>query len=343
MTLSKNRGPEIQGEGVAASSTMAGGRSGKGLSGHLLRTLSDRALVAFLLAWAVFLAVSTDSFLTTQNILLVLRQSSTIGVVAIGAALVILLGEIDLSLGSVLALSGVVGAQLLITAGLGVVPAAVAVIVLGAVLGLVNGFSVTVLRINSFMATLGMMGVLTGIAYLRTGGLTVFGDQLVGLNFLSNGYVAGIPFPVVVLFTAYAAAWVLLNRTTYGARVYSIGNNKRASYLAGLRVDLVVACTFGLAGALAGLGALMQVSRLNSAAGGMGADLLFPVITAVVLGGVSLTGGRGRILDVLVASVFLATIANGLILLGVSGYTQQVVSGAILIAALALDRWRARQ
>ena len=100
--------------------------------------------------------------------------------------------------------------------------------------------------------------------------------------------------------------------------------------------------TFALAGALAGFGGLMQVSRLNAASGGLGADLLFPVITAVVLGGVSLTGGRGRIQDVLIASIFLATITNGLILLGVSGYTQQVVSGAILVLALALDRWRRR-
>ena len=252
----------------------------------------------------------------------------------------ILLGHIDLSLGSVLALSGVLGAQILLNTGVPVVITCGATVLLGAAFGLVNGFNVTVLRINAFMATLGMMSVLEGIAFLRTGGTTLFGDELLPLVPLANGYVAAVPVPVILLFLAYAGAWFVLNRTTYGAWVYAVGNNPRASYLAGIRVGAVTAGTFALAGALAGFGGLMQVSRLNSASGGMGMDLLFPVITAVVLGGVSLSGGKGRILDVLVASVFLGTIANGLILLGVSGYAQEVVSGAILVVALALDRWR---
>lgn len=309
-------------------------------AGRTLRLLRENGLIVVVLIWGAYLTVATDSFLTRTNILLVLRQSSSIGIVAIGAALVILLGHIDLSLGSILAVSGVVGSQLLLSTGVPVVLACVATVVLGAVCGIANGLSVTVLRINSFMATLGMMSVLEGIAYVRTGGQTLFGDRLGPLTFLANGYVAGIPFPVVLLFLAYAVAWVLLNRTTFGARLYAVGNNSRASYLAGIRVSVITVAAFALAGALAGFGGLLQVSRLNSAGGGMGADLLFPVITAVVLGGISLSGGKGRILDVLIASVFLGMIANGLILLGVSGYTQEIVSGAILIAALALDRWR---
>lgn len=302
--------------------------------------LSQNGLLLILFAWVVYLAVATDSFLSRTNILLVLRQSSTIGVVAIGATLIILLGEIDLSLGSIVTVSGVISAKLLITGGFGVWTGAMVGLAVGTVSGLVNGLLVTALRINSFMATLGMMSVLGGLAFLLTGGQTLFGDELNPLAFLSNGYIAGVPFPVILLFLFYIAAWIVLIRTGYGARVYAVGNNPRASFLAGIRVDLIKVCTFGLAGLLAGFGGLMQVSRLNAASGGLGVDLLFPVITAVVLGGVSLTGGRGRILDVLIASIFLATITNGLILLGVGGYTQTVVSGAILIAALALDRWR---
>lgn len=322
---------------AAPAEDAAGRRSFSERGGDLL---TQNGLLLVLLAWVTYLAIATDGFLTRTNILLVLRQSSTIGVVAIGACLVILLGEIDLSLGSILSVTGVTAAQLMISAGTNVSLASVAGIGLGALCGLANGFSVTKLRINSFMATLGMMSVLEGVAFLRTGGRTVFGDQLSSVAFLSNGYIAGIPFPVIVLFLLYLAAWVLLTRTGYGARIYAVGNNPRASHLAGIRVDALKMATFALAGALAGFGGLMQVSRLNAASGGMGSDLLFPVITAVVLGGVSLTGGRGRIQDVLIASIFLATIANGLILLGVSGYTQEIVSGAILIAALALDRWR---
>ena len=306
------------------------------------RLATSNGLLVVLLVWVVVLALATDGFATRTNVLLVLRQSSTIGIVAIGATLVILLGEIDLSLGAIVSVSGVIAAKLLLGAGPPALAAGAAAVLVGAVCGLVNGLLVTVLRINSFMATLATMTVLSGAAFLLTAGRTLFGAKLGGLVFLANGYVAGIPFPVILLFLCYLAAWVMLTRTGYGARLYAVGNNARASFLAGIRVDLVKAGTFGLAGALAGFGGLLQVSRLNAASGGLGTDLLFPVITAVVLGGVSLTGGRGRIGDVLVASIFLATINNGLILLGVSGYTQQVVSGAILVAALALDRWRRR-
>ena len=314
--------------------------SGEGWGPRIGRILSNNGLLVVLLVWVVFLALATDGFATRTNVLLVLRQSSTIGIVAIGATVVILLGEIDLSLGAIVSVTGVVLAQLILLGGVNVVVAAAAAVGLGALCGLINGVLVTVLRINSFMATLGMMTVLAGLAFLLTGGRTLFGDPLAGVSFVANGYVAGIPFPVILLFAFYAVAWVVLTRTSYGARLFAVGNNARSSYLAGIRVNLVKAGTFALAGALAGFGGLMQVSRLNAASGGLGTDLLFPVITAVVLGGVSLTGGRGRIPDVLVASIFLATITNGLILLGVSGYTQQVVSGAILVAALALDRWR---
>lgn len=328
---------------IAAAGSAPGGGRPRWTSDRARTLLTQNGILLVLLAWVSYLAIATSGFLTRTNILLVLRQSSTIGVVAIGGTLVILLGEIDLSLGSILSLTGVVAAQLTVSNGVNVVLAGAGAICLGALCGLVNGLNVTKLRVNSFMATLGMMSVLEGAAFLRTGGHTVFGDQLQGFAFLSNGYVAGIPFPVILLFLLYVAAWVLLTRTGYGARIYAVGNNPRASYLAGIRVDALKIVTFAVAGALAAFGGLMQVSRLNSASGGMGADLLFPVITAVVLGGVSLTGGRGRIQDVLIASIFLATIANGLILLGVSGYTQEVVSGAILIVALALDRWRRAQ
>ena len=332
----------MTGEPTATSSADLGAASPtRGAAARrVLRLGRENGLVVVVVAWGAYLAFATDSFLTRANILLVLRQSSSIGIVAIGAALVILLGHIDLSLGSILAVSGVLGAQLLLSTGTPVAVAYVATVAIGAACGIANGLSVTVLRINSFMATLGMMSVLEGLAYVRTGGQTLFGDRLSHLTFLANGYVAGIPFPVIILFLAYVLAWVLLNRTTFGARLYAVGNNSRASYLAGIRVGLITVAAFALAGALAGLGGLLQVSRLNSAGGGMGADLLFPVITAVVLGGISLSGGKGRILDVLIASVFLGMIANGLILLGVSGYAQEIVSGAILIAALALDRWR---
>ena len=180
------------------------------LRGALTRTATTNGLLVVLLVWVMFLSLATDGFATRTNVLLVLRQSSTIGVVAIGATLVILLGEIDLSLGAVVSVSGVLMTKLLLGTGVNVVVAGLVSVLVGLVCGLVNGLLVTALRINSFMATLATMTVLGGVAFLLTAGRTLFGDQLRGVAFLANGYVAGVPFPVILLFLCYAAAWVLL-------------------------------------------------------------------------------------------------------------------------------------
>jgi ribose transport system permease protein len=145
---------------------------------------------------------------------------------------------------------------------------------------------------------------------------------------------------VILMFILYGVFWFILNRTSFGAHIYAVGNNERASFLAGINVNRVKLLTFVLAGLLAGFGGLLAVSRQGSARAGMGTDLLFPILTAVVLGGVSLSGGRGRILNTLIAAVFLSTITNGLIQVGASTDTQRIISGAILIVALSLDRLR---
>jgi ribose/xylose/arabinose/galactoside ABC-type transport system permease subunit len=233
----------------------------------------------------------------------------------------------------------VAGAEVLIAGG-GATAAIAAAIGVGLIVGVVNGFLVTVLRIPSVVATLGMLSIVLGIAIVYTGGGALHGPALDPLDWLAQGYLGPIPIPVVILFVGYGIGWFVLNRTRFGTHVYLTGDNREAAYRAGIAVDRVRVAVFIIAGALAGLGGLILVSRVSQAQATFGADALFPVLTAVILGGAGLQGGRGRIENTLIASVFLASLLNGIILLGVDAQYQRLVLGAILVAAVSLDRFR---
>ena len=308
---------------------------------RIVNFLGEQGFIVIFVLWALFLAFATDSFATPNNIFTVLRQAAIIGIVAIGEHMVVLLGDMDVSLASILTLTGVAMAAALVHFGLPPVLAALLVLAIGALVGLVNGLIITRLKINAIITTLGMMSVLEGLAFIYTQGKTIFGDPIEAVEFLSRGRVFGfLPVPVIILFTLYALAYLLLRYTTFGAHLFAVGNNEKAAWLAGINVQNVRLLAFMLAGTLAAIGGIMQVARQGTATGGMGGDFLFPVLTAVVLGGVSLSGGRGKVLNTLVAAIFLTTITNGMILLGVSIYLQRIVSGAILIIALSLDSLR---
>ncbi len=295
-------------------------------------------IVIFLL-WAVYLAIATDTFLTESNVLILLRQAAIFAIIGIGTTMVAILGELDISFGAVLALAGCLAAARIVDGAHPLVGLAIAVAV-GAAIGLANGLLVNHLRIPSVVATLGMMGVVEGLAMMYTGGSSIFGDGLERLSFVARGEVIGVPTLVVIAFAMYVVAWVVTTRTRFGAHLYATGDNTEAAYRAGIPVQRLRLAVFVVAGALAGLGGLLQVARVGRAQATMGADALFPVLTAVILGGVSISGGRGRIVNTLIASVFLASITNGLILLGVATEVQRVVQGAVLVVAVSLDRLR---
>lgn len=322
-----------------ASQQMTRGESSTGR--RTIQWIGEQGFIVIFLIWAIYLALNTRNFATANNLFTVLRQASIIGVVAIGAHYIILLGDMDLSLAANLSLTGVVMASLMVNNELPPILAAVMTLGLGALIGLVNGLVITRLKINSIITTLGMMSILEGLAFILTQGKTIFGDSINGIKFLSSGTILdAIPVPVIILFVFYAVAFVVLRRTTYGAYVFASGNNAKAAWLAGVNVDRVKVATYILAGMLAAFGGVMQIARQGTATAGMGSDFLFPILTAVVLGGASLTGGRGKIVNTLIAAIFLTTITNGMVLLGISIYTQRVISGLILIVALSLDRLR---
>jgi ribose transport system permease protein len=302
--------------------------------------VGENGFIVIFILWCIYLSIATDTFLTSRNLFTILRQTAIVSIVAIGEMLVMLMGGMDISLAAILGFTGVISVGLMTQNNLPVSLAVLAAITLGGLVGLLNGFLVTKIRINAVIATLGMMNVLNGIAFVYTGGKTLFGDQMDAIAFLSRDYLGPIPLPVILMFISYLAFFVILNRTVYGARLYAIGNNEKASWLAGISVDTIKILAFVLAGALAGFGGVMQASRQGSATAGMGDEFLFPILTAVILGGISLSGGKGKIQNTLIAAIFLVTITNGMILLGASIYVQRIVSGIILIIALSLDRFR---
>lgn len=311
-------------------------------SRKIFEVLGENGFIIIFLIWAIYLAFATDTFLTSKNIFTVLRQAAIVSIVGIGEMLVMLLGGMDVSLAALLGFSGVFTAGLMIDFNFPAWLAILIGILVGGVVGAINGFLVTKVKINSVIATLGMMNVINGIAYTYTGGVTLYGDQLDSIGFLSRGYIGAIPVPVIIMFAFYLVFYFIFNHTVFGANIYSIGNNEKASWLAGIRTDRMRIIAYILAGLLAGFGGVLQVSRQGSALAGMGDDFLFPILTAVILGGISLSGGKGRIQNTLIAAIFLVAITNGMVLMGMSIYTQRIVSGLILIIALSLDRLRMR-
>ncbi len=303
--------------------------------------IGENGFIVIFLLWCLFLSLATDSFLTPRNILTVLQQSAIVSIVSIGEMLVLLTGAMDVSLAAILSVGGLVTASLMINA-VPPLPAALLGIGAGGAIGLANGLIVTKIKINPIIATLGMLSILNGLTLLYTQGQTLYGEPLDSIGFLSSGVVLGVRVPILAMFVLYALFYGVLSRTLFGAQLYAVGSNEKASWLSGLRVDRIRIAAFVLAGALAGVGGVMQVARQGSATAIMGDEFLFPILTTVVLAGVSLSGGKGRLLNVLIAAIFLVTITNGMVLLGLSVNAQRVASGIILIAALSLDRLRQR-
>lgn len=301
--------------------------------------LSEYGFLVFFAIWVAILAATTPLFLTGDNIVLVLRQASIFGIPAIGATFVLIAGELDISFGALLGLSGVAGAATMV-AGFPPILGIAAALGVGLLVGVANGLLVTVTKIPSVVATLGMLTILQGVGLVVTHGSSIFGPQIQPLIYLAQGYVGPVPIPVLLSAIAYLVAWFVLTRTPFGMHVYLIGDNAEAAYRTGINVDRLRLVVFALAGALTAVGSLILVGRVGQSDAVLGTDALFPVLTAVILGGTGLQGGRGRIQNTLLASVFLASIVNGLILLGVDPSAQSVVEGGILILAVSLDRLR---
>ncbi|WP_051529923.1 ribose ABC transporter permease [Anoxybacteroides tepidamans] len=294
-------------------------------------------LIGLILLCIVLTLLSND-FFTVDNWLNILRQVSINALIAFGMTFVILTGGIDLSVGSTLALSSAIAAGLMADGASGFVAMA-AGIVAGLMMGALNGVIITKGRVAPFIATLATMTVFRGATLVYTEGrpITGFSNDL-SFQMIGRGYFLGIPVPIIFMLVIYALLYFVLRKTTFGRHTYAIGGNEEATRLSGIHVDRLKIWIYSLTGGLSALAGLILTSRLNSAQPTAGTSYELDAIAAVVLGGTSLSGGRGWIFGTLVGALMIGVLNNGLNLLDVSSFYQQVVKGAVILLAVILDR-----
>ena len=297
------------------------------------------ALIALVLL-VVGISFVSPQFRTVDNFLSLLRQSSINGFIAFGMTFVILTDAIDLSVGSVLALSTVLCAGM-ITSGVPVGIAMLLALGIGALLGLVSGLLVMKGRLQPFIATLITMTVYRGLTMIFTNGKPIsnLGDSYI-LKLVGKGSFFGIPIPVILLIAIFLLFFFLLTKTTFGRRVYATGSNWKSAKLAGVNISKTKIIAYVISGVMAALSGLILLSRLNSAQPTLGTGYELDAIAAVALGGTSMSGGRGKIYGTFIGVLIIAVLNNGLNILGVSSYYQAVIKGIVILVAVLSDRKR---
>jgi ribose transport system permease protein len=321
--------PEMMSSGKGVIGTRSGRFS---LPGGLPE---EAGLLLILLAISVVLTVLSPFFLTVPNLVNVILTMSVIGIVSIGMTYVMLAGGIDLSVGSTMGLAAVVAANFAKSGSPFVVVLAVG-LGIGLVIGLINGLAITKLRVPPLIATLAMLSVAKGVQLIYSHGVTTFdlGDEV---GWLGRGSVGPVPVPIVLLLLFYIVASFSLSRTAFGRKVYAVGGNERAARIVGIRVERIKIAVYVLSAILASFGGLILISRLDSAPTVIGTGLELDTIAAVVIGGTSLTGGKGGVWGTLIGVAILALIQNALNLLNVSPYFTQLVQGLVIFTAVAID------
>ncbi|ANJ56974.1 ABC transporter permease subunit [Pseudomonas silesiensis] len=313
--------------------------AGPGAQEKMRQMMRVAGMLPVLLLLCVGFSLMSDSFFSAQNFSIISQQASINVVLASGLTFVILTGGIDLSVGSILAVSAVVAllvsqvpglAGLAIPAGLGI----------GLLLGLVNGVLVAFGKLPAFIVTLGGLTAMRGIARLIGEDKTVFNPDL-SFAYIGNDTLFGVPWLVVIALVVVTLSWLILRRTVLGVQIYAVGGNPEAARLSGIKVWKVLLFVYAISGLLAGVGAIMTSARLMAANGlQMGQSYELDAIAAVILGGTRFTGGVGTIVGTLIGALIIATLSNGLILLGVSDIWQYIIKGVVIIGAVALDRFR---
>ncbi|AQS53057.1 Ribose import permease protein RbsC [Jeotgalibaca dankookensis] len=292
-------------------------------------------ILIFLIVLFVVLSFSSSYFFTIGNLTTVLRQVAVVGIITVSMTMIILTGGIDLSVGSMLGLCAVILAKLMVQ-GTNMILAIIITLVVGTILGLFNGFLINEINISPLISTLGTMTIFSGATYILTGGEGIFGFPS-QFSFIGQGYVWNVPVPIIILVFVYAFGFFVLNNTRYGRYLYGIGANEKASILSGVNVKKVKYIAYAMSGLLSSLASVVMLSRVNSALPNLGSGLEFDVVTAVVLGGISVNGGEGKLQGVVIGLLIIAILSNGMVLLGVGNYFQTVVKGLVLLIAVGID------
>lgn len=305
--------------------------------------VSDRGILIAFIVIIILLSIASPNFLTTANIINVLRQVSCIGIATIGVGVLIIMGQIDLAIGSTFALSGILAGIMVSSGagGMGLHPVVgfLAGIATAVVVALLSGVIVAKARIPAFIVTMGMMSIARGLALIFAHGMPV-GNFPDGFTYLGSKSVGPIPWTVIIFLITIAVMWYIMEKRPLGRYIYAVGSNEDAARAAGINVDWVKIKTYLIEGILVGIGATILASRLKSAAPAMGLGYELDAIAGAIIGGVSFSGGIGSVGDMVLGALLIGVINNGMDLLGVEAFYKQVVKGSIIIIAVLIDRKR---
>lgn len=302
----------------------------------------EAGLYIALVILVVFLAIASPAFLKPDNLINIIRQVSIVGIIAIGGFIVILTGGMDISVGTVAALTGIVVAKLSIHMQVPMPLAIAAGMCVGLLAGLLNGTLSTYLKLPSFIVTLGTMQVCQGLGYVITQATPIsnFPPEFVELG---RGHLGAIPWPVIILAGLYIFMSFFMKYSKFGTYCYALGGNKESARISGIRVNRIQVTVYILGGLFSSLGGLIVAARTNAGSAQVGSTYLFDVFTACVLGGTALSGGIGRLPGVIVGCVFVGILNNGLVQLNVDSFYQMVVQGVVLIIAVVLQSLMTRE
>lgn len=318
----------------------------RGAIGNFFYTVvKEYTMIFVLIAIVLILCLSTELFLATDNIMNLFRQTAVIGIISIGAGIVVIGGTFDMSVGSLCTLCGCV--CLILQEHMSVAAAMLICLAIGALVGLINGVIITAIKGNSgdsFMITFGMLTVLQAITLLITGGYPQGGSTSDFYNFFGKGTIGGVfPVSILVFFILTGLAAILMQKTLFGRRVYYMGSNREAARLAGVKVGMHRIVSYVISGLCAAMAAIVLTGRINGATSKMGHNYEFDAMTAIVVGGISLSGGKGNMINMIIGVLIMATIGNGMNILGIQTEQQYIVRGLVLIIAVLVDVIRSRK
>lgn len=298
--------------------------------------LRDKAIwVVFVILFVAF-TIANSTFITPNNLIMIARQVSMYGIASIGMTFVILLGGIDLATGSIITFINILCAYFMVNSGMNMFVAILLSLIVATLIGTINGFMVSSIGMPALIATFATQTIFKGFAYILCGGRPVNGFTT-DFKVIGQGWVGPIPVPVIIMILCFALGSFILNKTYFGRYFYAVGGNEEAAKLSGIRVGRVKYLVYSLSGLFAGLAGIVMLSRTNSGQPTAGDGYEFDVITCVVLGGVSVTGGYGKLSNVAAGVLIIGALTNGMVLMNVNSYIQMVVKGLVLAFAVGFD------
>lgn len=310
---------------------------------RLLKTKESNILLG-LLGLCLVLGITTETFLTGYNIGTVIRQVSFIAIVALGQTLVLLTAGIDLSVGTIAGLSGILASLMMSSTHMGLPPiiAVPLAVLCGMVMGLINGLLIGKLRLNAFIITLAFGEVWGGMILVITKGYPVL-ELPESFKVLGQGMVGFIPVPVILMVILFGIMHYVLTKTPFGRNIYATGGNMTAATLAGIKVDKEITFVYMFSGMFASIAGILMTSRMSAGQPTIGSSWVMPSVTAAIIGGTAMSGGVGTLIGTLIGATFMGILSNGIVLLGISSYWERVITGFVVILAILLDFFRARR